>query len=57
MAIHCKNVGNFEVLCNFGSLGLKPTPAPLLLEFIFIGISIVEHNFLVNISNSLYTFG
>ena len=68
MAIHCINVGNFEVFMLFwqfeGSIivgnptpGLKLMPAPLYLKLIFIGISMVEHNLLVNSGNSLYKCG
>ena len=66
MAIHCINVGNCEVFMLFWQFdsikgnptpGLKLTPAPLWLKLIFIGISMVEHNLLVNSGNSLYKCG
>ena len=70
MAIHHINVGNFEFFMLFwqfeGSTlsivgnptpGLKLTPAPLWLKVIFIGISMVEQNYLVNSGNSLYKCG
>ena len=47
----------FSIIVGNPTPGLKLTPAPLWLEFIFIGISIVEHNFLVNSGNSPYTYG
>ena len=66
MAIHCIHVGNCEVFMLFWQFdsivvnptpGLKLTPAPLWLKLIFIGISMVEHNLLVNSGNSLYKCG
>ena len=64
MAIHFRNVGNFEVfnailavlrvhaLVGTPTPGLKLTPAPPWLKLILIDMSMVEHNFLVNSGNS-----
>ena len=44
----------FDSIVGNPTPGLKLTPAPLWLKLIFIGISMVEHNLLVNSGNSLY---
>ena len=62
-----RTVGTVAISCNVflfhyslvgdPTPGLKLTPAPLWLKLNFIGISMVEHNFLVNSGNLLYKCG